>query len=128
MARKTVKAKAPKRKPVAKKKAAPKAKATAKKKAPAKKKAAPKAKPATRKKPIGFEMMKSHQNKIEKLFEEIQGLFDECGESLNEYVYEGKKKNAAVSRAQLMDITKKSKELRNIIQEAKTKLKPIYKS
>ena len=94
--------------------------------APAKK--SPARKPSTRKKPIGFEMMKSFQNQIIKSFETMQSVFDQCGELLNGYVYDGKKKNAALSRSQLMVLTKEAKSLRNVIQESKMKLKPIYKS
>jgi hypothetical protein len=122
---------AAKKKPVAKKTAP---KRTAKKAAPKRtiaKKTAPKRTPAKkaapRKKAIGFEMMKSHQNALEKGFEELAGYFDNFSELLNEFVYDGKKAAAATSRAALMDITKKAKELRTIIQEAKVKLKPIYK-
>lgn len=118
--RKTIKKKvaAKKRKPIGKKKAA--AKKTAPKRSPARK-------PATRKRAIAFEMMKSHQTAIEKTFEEMQEIFDTLGEDLNEYVYNGKKKNAAITRAQLMDLTKIAKTLRTTIQESKVKLKPIYK-
>ena len=80
-----------------------------------------------RKKPIGFEMMKSHQNSIEKSFETLQGKFDNVGELIGDYVYSGKKVNAKLARADLVDIMKEAKVLRTIIQEAKTKLKPIYK-
>lgn len=101
-------------------------------KAPLKKaastKTSPARTPAGKKKPIGFEMMKSYQTSIEKSFEKMQNLFDGCGESLNDYVYEGKKKNATVTRSLLMDISKEVKNLRNIIQESKMKLKPVYKS
>jgi hypothetical protein len=76
---------------------------------------------------LRFEMMKSHQNALEKGFEELIGYFDNFSELLNEFVYDGKKAAAATSRAALMDITKKAKELRMTIQEAKVKLKPIYK-
>lgn len=93
----------------------------------AKKPATPARKPATRKKPVGFEMMKSYQNAIEKSFELLQKHFDAVGVTLNEYAYEGKKKNAPIARQQLMDITKEAKKLRDIIQEAKVKLKPVYK-
>ena len=122
-----------KKKPAAKK-AAPKrtiVKKVAAKKKPAAKKTAPKTAPAKkaapRKKAIGFEVMASHKTAIEKSFETMQAKFDEIGESIAEFAYEGKKKNAAVVRAQLMDIIKGGKELRTIVQEAKTKLKPIYK-
>lgn len=124
---------APKKKPVAKKKAAPK-RTIGKKAAPKRtakktvaKKKAPARKATPRKKAIGFEMMKSHQNAIEKGFEELQNSFDAFGDDLNDFVYEGKKKSAATSRALLMDITKQAKALRVAIQEAKVKLKPIYK-
>jgi hypothetical protein len=110
-----------KQKPVVKKALVGKKTTLAKKTMPAKKQ-------EPRKKPIGFEMMKSFQTSIEGSFEKLQKSFDECSEILNEYVYEGKKKNAALTRALLMEITKEAKTLRNIIQEAKTKLKPIYKS
>jgi hypothetical protein len=107
-----------------------------KKKVTPKKKAAKKAAPRTvaakaapvRRKPIGFEMMKSYQNQIEKSYERLQLIFDQCGEDLNDYVYGGKKKMAAITRTHLMDITKEAKTLRVIIQEAKMKLKPKYKS
>lgn len=128
-----VKKKAPAKKTTAKKtltKKAP-AKKTVAKKAPVKKtvaKKSPARKPTKRKKPIGFTMMVSYQRQIEKAYETMQKLFDDCGTLLTEYIYDGKKKNAALSRAQLMTITKESKNLRNIIQEAKTKLKPVYKT
>ena len=81
-----------------------------------------------KKKPIGFEMMKSFQKKIEKSFAKIQKEWDDCSVEINDYIYDGKKKNAPIIRTRLMDITKESKILRTIIQEAKDKLKPIYKS
>lgn len=130
--KKTVAKKTPVKKAAPKKTVAKKApikqtikKTPAKKAVPAKN---PARKPKTRKKPIGFEMMKSYQNQIEKTYETMQNLFDGCGELLNDFIYNGKKKNAALSRAQLMNITKEAKNLRNTIQEAKTKLKPIYKT
>lgn len=121
-----------KKKPAAKK---PAAKRTAKKAAPKRtiaKKTAPKRtvakKAAPRKKAIGFEMMKSHQNNIEKGFESLNEHFENFSELLNEFVYAGKKGAAATSRAALMDITKQAKALRTMIQEAKVKLKPLYKN
>lgn len=100
-----------------------------KKAAPKKKTKAVAAKAAPKKKkPIGFEMMKSYQNQIEKSYERLQLIFDQCGEDLNDYVYGGKKKMASITRTHLMDITKEAKTLRSIIQEAKMKLKPKYKA
>ena len=84
-------------------------------------------KSVSKKKPTGFEMMKSFQKKIEKSYTKLQTMFNICGEDLNTYIYEGKKKNAATARACLMDISKETKILRTLIQEAKVKLKPVYK-
>lgn len=117
-AKKTTAKKPAAKKTVAKKPAAPKKKTTA----------ASKAKPATkRKKAIGFEVMPSYVTKINKEYEAMQKLFDGVAEELVDFLYEGNKKSATNSRAKFQDITKSCKSIRAAIQEAKTKLKPIYK-
>lgn len=80
-----------------------------------------------KKKPIGFKIPDEHQKKIETTFETLQEKFNEFSEELNTYVYDGKKKSAAVSRGFLMEVIKTAKDLRIAIQESKTELEPIYK-
>jgi len=93
-----------------------------------KKPAASKAKPATkRKKAIGFEVMASYVKKINKEYEDMQKLFDGVAEELVDFLYEGQKKSAINARSKFQEITKACKGIRTSIQEAKSKLKPIYK-
>lgn len=118
--------KTPAKKTAAKKTTAKKTPAAKKTTVP--KKTASKAAPASkRKKAIGFEVMASHTNAINKEYESMQKLFDKSATQLSEFLFDGKKKSAADARATFQEIAKSCKAIRASIQEAKTKLKPIYK-
>jgi hypothetical protein len=96
------------------------------KKAKAAKKTTKKEQPK-RQKAIGYNLKKSDENNLTKIFEKISEQFEAAGTELGEFM-EGKKVAATRARGAFMDLIKTAKELRVGIQEAKTGMEPIYKS
>lgn len=79
-----------------------------------------------KKKVIGFEILKTQQNKISKKYEELQIHLGSFGESLSSFLYEGNKSGLTEAIKTLKIINSRIKEMRMDLKDAKIKAKPVY--